>query len=105
MGTKFHLEVLGLDEKDQSSDTVKVETRGILSSMGGLSILTYLAEITDPGSWLSPIEFQCTVEELEVIRQLLEESIQRSIDRDGEAKYDTLKSKLVVLRNLSREER
>jgi hypothetical protein len=72
---------------------VGVSTTGLLSSMGGaLHICNILGrDNVNVGCWLTPIKFKCSIEELEIVKQLLEETLQIP-----EPLFDRDKSSLVV---------
>lgn len=90
----FNLPITGLtnliEKASQDENMVlKVQTRGLLSTMGGVgAIVSVLGNdcIYDIGDWMSPFVFTCKHDEIEPLRQLLEESLQDcKFDRDASA--------------------
>ena len=88
--TRFVLPVQGNIDKIKPGEIVEVQTRGLLSSMGGAYLIVVLCgvENTNVGVFGCPVVFRCLGEELECIRELLEDALQEpGFDRDCSALY------------------
>ncbi|MFA5491220.1 MAG: hypothetical protein WC284_18725 [Candidimonas sp.] len=91
MVDRFTLPVIGQFEPT-SDATYVCETRGWLSSMWAAYYLSCLlgVDAVDAGTWLTPIRFFVKGDDLESLRQLLEDELQ-------ENKFDRNQSAIVIV--------